>query len=306
YILSSVPAYILLMSGVTLLIPRLMKARLLAVIVMVGWGGVIGYSLVNYFYNPQPKSVNWPALTAYLHDYVEPDDLVIQLSADAAFGYYYAGAAPDIALPASPRQTEAEITTVLEANQTRPIWLVGQTFPDWSNAGVVERWAQAHMQLVHDTQTDGLRIQEYMPWTVSADEWTGEPLAEFDDTAALVGARVFEKPEPTGDLVVWLYWKPIQQTPASLKIFVHLAGGINPVTGSPLWSQDDQYPQDGRLDSVAWPVGEVFRDVYQIPLNDVLPGDYDLLVGFYDPVTNERVNVAGGDSYLLRSVHLGQ
>ncbi|MCB9451855.1 MAG: glycosyltransferase family 39 protein [Anaerolineaceae bacterium] len=304
YILSAVPAFILTLSGLALSAwsRRAVLLRFSGVVLLVGWGGAAGLSLNHYFCDPaNVKSEDWPELTAYLREYVTPDDLVVQLSIDAAFGYYYAPS-PSIALPASPKQPASEIEAILGENSGRAIWLVGQTFTDWPNAGVVESWAQANMQPVHDTRVGRLHIQEYLPWDVAADELSAESLAQFGGVVELVGARVFEMPEPTGELVVWLYWQPLRQTDTPLKVFVHLAGDINPATGSPLWSQDDQFPQDGRVDTTNWAVGDVFRDVYRIPVADVPSGDYALLVGLYDPVTNERLPVGEGDSFALQTV----
>ena len=305
YIISSVPAYILVLSGLALLVrSRQRVVRWGAVALLVGWGGTAVYSLYNAYYDPAyGKSEAWPSLTDYLRAHVAPDDMVIQLSIDAAFGYYYAPL-PSIALPASPRQPEEEIGRILAENSHRTIWLVGQTFPDWPNAGVVEAWIQANMQLVRDTHIDRLRIQEYKPWDVAESELETLPLARFGEVAELVGARVFAMPEPTGELVIWLYWRPLRQSDDALKVFLHLAGAVNPATGSPLWAQDDQFPQDGRLDTTTWTVGGVFRDVYQIPVADVPPGDYTLLVGLYDPITNERLAVGESDSFLLNDVTL--
>jgi hypothetical protein len=76
-----------------------------------------------------------------------------------------------------------------------------------------------------------------------------------------------------------------------------MAGGINPVTGTPLWTQDDQFPQDERISSESW--SEVFRDVYMLPLNSIPGGEYSLLVGLYDPLTGERVLLEDGSDHLV-------
>lgn len=305
YILSSVPAYVLVLSGLVLLVRSHQRVvRWGAVALLVGWGGTAAYSLYNAYYDPTyGKSEAWPNLTDYLRAHVAQDDLVIQLSIDAAFGYYYAPL-PSIALPASPKQPDDEIRRILAENSERAIWLVGQTFPDWPNAGVVEGWIQANMQLVRDTHIDRLRIQEYMPWNASESELEAQPLARFGEVAELMGTRVFATPEPTGELVVWLYWRPLQQSDAALKVFLHLVGAVNPATGSPLWAQDDQFPQDGLLTTTTWIVDHIFRDVYRIPVAEVPPGDYTLLVGLYDPTTNERLAVGESDSFLLQNVIL--
>jgi hypothetical protein len=137
-----------------------------------------------------------------------------------------------------------------------------------------------------------------MPWEVSEDEVRDEPLAVFGDAVELVDVRVFQ-PEPTGQLTVWLYWRPIEQTETSLTGFVHLVGDINPATGTPLWSQDDHLPQQGRVLTTTWEAGELYRDVYVLPLEGVEPGQYELYAGLYDPETGQRLRMEGGADAVL-------
>ncbi len=40
-----------------------------------------------------------------------------------------------------------------------------------------------------------------------------------------------------------------------LKVFAHLEGTVNPRPGSPLWTQDDHFPQDGRVSTTNWEIG---------------------------------------------------
>jgi hypothetical protein len=117
-----------------------------------------------------------------------------------------------------------------------------------------------------------------------------------------MGYRIIPAPQPSGEITVWLYWRPLRPTDTPLKVFVHLLGDVNPSTGTPLWSQDDQYPQDGRLDSTNWSQNLVFRDVYELPMDRVRPGQYQIAVGWYNPIRGERLTVAGGDSYVLIAI----
>jgi hypothetical protein len=119
------------------------------------------------------------------------------------------------------------------------------------------------------------------------------PLAQFEDVAVLLSATIAPLTEPTGERAVWLEWLPLRTTETALKVFVHVIGAINPATGTLLWSQDDQFPQDGRLNSTTWQTAP-FRDVYALPVADLPAGDYRVVVGWYDPTTNQRLalNVA--------------
>ncbi|MBZ0284241.1 MAG: glycosyltransferase family 39 protein [Anaerolineae bacterium] len=305
YLLAVIPAYIVIVATLITCLWQMRRTTLrwIGVTVCITWIGLSGYSIYNYVAVPAyAKSRDWPALTDYLAANVTASDLVIQLSVDSAFGYYYNAPADDIALPGYPTQPADEIERILttESEKRRGIWIVGQTFPDWPSAGVVENWLDSNMQLVREGQADDLKFRQYMRWSVSANELTPQPLANFDDSIELVGAQTFLSPDR--NLTIWLYWRPQQQMATPLKIFVHLIGAVNPATGSPLWSQDDQYPQDGRISTTDWTSGEIYRDVYTLPLVSVAPGDYEIHVGFYEPETNARLPIGDSDSYLLTTL----
>ena len=235
---------------------------------------------------------------------VTEDDLVIQLSTDAAFGYYYTGEAQDRGLPASPSQPKSEILAQLEATRTEydSLYIVSNAIPDWQNADVVETWANENMQLVKLSNASGLGIRQYKNWDVS-DLQSKPAIVEFDETVELVDYQLFEAPLPTGEIVLWLYWRPLSQTAIPYKSFVHLVGDINPDTGSPLWAQDDQFPQDGRLDSTSWELDTVYRDVYYLPIESLENGDYQILVGWYNSETNTRLDTSENtDSFPLTTL----
>lgn len=302
YILNAVPAYLLLVAAA---IVYLRQLRQLSAGLWLGWMLLAAVSLVNHYHNPGlQKAPDWPQLAAYLEANTTPDDIVIQTGIDAGFGYYYdlyEIETAEFALPIEPDQPIPEITATMEdtaAQDYRSYWIVGQTFPDWPNEGVVESWAFEHWQLVRDTRAAGLPARQFMPWEVAPDEVDEEPLATLGDIVELVDARIFA-PEPTGELTVWLYWRPIAQTEAPLTGFVHLIGAINPATGTPLWSQDDHPPQDGRASTTMWERDTTYRDVYVLPLAGVIAGDYQLFAGLYDPETGERLRMEDGADAVL-------
>ncbi len=309
YVLPILPALILMLAGLIVLSYRHMRgSRLrwgLPLAVMGCWLGITGVSLANYYFNPATlKSRDWPALTKYLRDETQADDLVIQLSVDAAFGYYYDAPAPNLALPERPSQPAAAIESALASysGEYRSIWVVGQTFPDWPNVGVVEGWLNQHMQRVRSGQAADLHYWQYMPWEVNPDEVSPTPLATFDQQVELMGYRWLLPANRDETLTVWLYWRPVRAAAVPLKVFVHLIGSPNPATGSPLWSQDDRFPQNGQLNTVEWTTGELYRDIYSLPLAQVPAGTYALAVGFYDPDTGERLPLGDGDAYRIPDV----
>ena len=304
YVLAAAPAYVLLWSALSVYLWRDVRGiggRALALGCVAAWLGVSALGL-HYYWSGPPKAPDWRSFTDYLEARAVPDDLIIQTATDAAFGYYYDGAARDIALPTHSEQPAADIVAHLaEVSQSYDsLWIVARTAPTEPNAGLVEAWAAENMQQVRQTEIDGLPIQQVMPWAVAADEiMTGSAVATFTDVVHLQAVTVSAAPEPTGELTVWLYWQPLGTTDDEYKVFLHLLDANGERT-----SQHDRFPQAGRIDTQTWDVGRLYRDVYALP--DVLPGDYTLIAGLYDPQTGERLNTGTGDDYAtLAAISIG-
>ena len=200
-------------------------------------------------------------------------------------------------LPANPGQSTEEIEQLLamRSEQHAAIWYVAQP-QNWQNADVPRNWLASHMQPVRSTSVGGLRVLEFKPWEVAPGVVAGTPLATFGDVVQLVGVQT--SLEPTDALTAWLYWQPLTATDSPLKIFLHLRSPDRIV------SQDDQYPQDGRIATTTWSVETTYRDVYALRLDGVPVGDYALVVGLYDPETNRRLPVGDGDSYTIQTIHV--
>ena len=315
YILATAPVYALLTSAFSVWLWQQRRlaaaARAAAILIFCGWLVLDGLSLNNYFWvSDYAKSKDWRALVAYLHANVADDDIIVQAAADEAFNFYadeYGLTMDRKQLPAGTRQSVDEIVGLLAADEPthRSMWRVAQTFSDWPNAGVVERWLADHMQQVLNTSISGLPVRQYMPWEPRPDELSPAPLATFDAAAQLRGARVLDLDQTPGELTIWLYLQAQAQTKTPLKIFVQLIGTPNPGSGSPLWTQDDQFPQDGRVSTTTWTSDAIYRDVYELPLANVPPGEYSLITGLYDPATGVRVLVAGSDYYTLDTLQFG-
>jgi hypothetical protein len=307
YIMMSSPAYILLLTTALFIGYERAKSStkyrvLLWVIIglVLSWVLIATFSLRNYYFNPlYRKAHDWVTFTDYLREHTQPGEVVIQTAVDSAYGFYYDAPAADFALPRSPDQPQEEIIDNLEEWRDRysSLWVVARTL-QWQNAGIVEAWVEANMQLVRDTSIDGLPIREYKTWEVAASEIADTPLTTFGDSIDLIGAQILPE-EPTGEVPIWLYWQPQTTTNEPLTVFVQLIGAVNPATGSPLWTQDDHPPQHGRVSTDLWETGIVYRDVYELPLGDIPAGTYEVQIGFYNPVTGERLLATSGDNYFV-------
>lgn len=308
YVLATVPGFVLLIAlGSARLAVWIAKAAgtrpgYVMPLLLAPWIILSALSLRAHYNDAAfRKSPAWDELGAFLNNRVTIDDLVIQLSADPAFSYYYRGPAEDRALPAGPLQPADSIIADLQAARTNydSIYVVSNAIPSWPNARVVEDWMEENMQPVTHSDASGLAIRQYKEWTVLDNGAT--PLASFGGAVDLLDYRFFDEPLPTGELLLRVYWRPLAVTGSPLKSFAHIYGESNPETGAILWAQDDQFPQSGRIDSSSWAPAEVFRDVYYLPAESLQDGSYELRLGWYDPTSGDRLLTdAGSDSFLLQ------
>lgn len=307
YVLGAVPAFILLIAmGSARLADLIAKATgarsgYVMPLLLSPWIILSALSLHSYYYDEAfRKSPAWQELGDFLMSRATKNDLVIQLSADAAFGYYYWGPAEDRAIPTGPSQSVKRIIDELEAARRNydSIYVVSNANPAWQNARAVEDWMRANMQPVLLSDASGLAIRQYREWIVL--DTGAMPLTSFGGAVELLDYRFFDDPLPTGELLLRVYWRPVANPSKSLKSFAHVYGENNPQTGSSLWTQDDQFPQSGRIGSRSWSTGEIFREVYYLPAASLQDGSYELRLGWYEPVSGERLlTEAGSDSFLL-------
>jgi hypothetical protein len=100
-----------------------------------------------------------------------------------------------------------------------------------------------------------------------------------------------------------LYWRALDEMDTSYTVFVHVVGPDGVIRG-----QWDSAPGDGTLPTTGWVKDEVITDEYLVPMNeDVPPWQYTILVGIYDPMSDERLLITSGgmqanDSIPLRSI----
>ena len=311
YVLSMTPVYLLLFAVLLLWLwskKGVWWLRVSFLVCCVVLLSVDANNLISqYFISDYAKAPDWRSLVSYLQPRTTQEELILNTSADESYTLYhqdYSVSGEQWRFPANPDQSIAEIRQLLADNQYsyRSIWMIVRTFSDWPNAGTVESWLAEHMQRVRHTSVNGMRAEQYMAWEVAPIEQP--PLAIFGDLVELAGTEVLLPPEPTAELTVWLYWRPLATSPTPLKVFVHLLGDTNPATGTPLWTQEDDFPQDGRISTTSWQPSVLYRDVYELPLHAVETGEYSISVGLYDPETQLRLPAGDSDSVIIATIHL--
>ena len=109
-------------------------------------------------------------------------------------------------------------------------------------------------------------------------------------------------------LLLTLRWQAQKPVGGDLKVFAHLVDGDGQIV-----AQRDSQPLSGRKPTSTWTVGETVVDRLGLllPSEGQPPsGEYDLLVGMYDPDTLERLPLLDssgntiGDSVNLGPVYL--
>ena len=272
---------------------KVVPLRLLAIALSV----LIGWSLLTYYFD-YTKAPDWRALAAYLAPRTTATDLLVNSAADMSFPFYlgeFRVPGEHVQLPANPDQSRAEIEgTLADAlDAGRRIWIVAQP-PGWPNRAIPDDWLRTNAYPLFSTQVGGLRADRYETSAIDG----SQPLANFGPVR-LLGAEWPSVLEPDGSLPLALDFEVSERTDVPLKSFVHVVGPINPATGTPLWAQDDQLPQDV-LDTRTWELGLRYRDRFLLPgLDQLSPGDYRVVVGWYDPLTNTRLPTGEGDSVAI-------
>lgn len=306
-----VPRYVLVVSVMIMLVIAALGRWMLARNGVYRWTGVVllathvnlsVYAVFTYYFD-YAKSPDWRALVQYLAPRIEQADLLVNTAAgDLALTFYqqeYGLQLDEVYLPANPDQSTTEIEAVLSRQMQNhsSLWLAANP-PNWTNNQVTDAWLAANLQQTRAININGLRVEQWLPYAVNEAYTSAD--ATFEGIANLVGYRAFP-PEPDNMLPVWLYWQPLTTSDTPLKVFVHLIS-TTADGETTIWSQDDNYPQNGRVSSVSWEIGTLLRDIYSLSLEGVPAGTYDLIVGVYDPNTGERLLTGEDNFYFLQEI----
>lgn len=107
----------------------------------------------------------------------------------------------------------------------------------------------------------------------------------FGDSIELVGATLPAPIYPPGsDIPLTLHWYATGRSTTRWKVFTHIVAA-----DGTLRAQRDLEPGDGALPTNGWAKGEYVTMNYGVMLPaDTLPGLYEIRIGLYDPITNQR------------------
>lgn len=198
-------------------------------------------------------------------------------------------------------------------------WLGSETYPTsvWREGEVVRQWIDAAVspsapsgafELVV-TVTDGQRVvyeQSLGEVEIRGRARVFEPpslshksTASFDGVVSLLGLAQQDSTgaeieiAPGQTFTVTLVWQAgVPSSEESIR-FLHVVGS----DGRPITQQDGS-PCEGECPSSSWLPNEILVDTVTLTLpDDVAPGSYPLVAGWYQPATLKRLNLTGVDGH---------
>ncbi len=227
----------------------------------------------------------------------QPQDVMVTV---APYHYqipmnFYDGPLPILGF-ATEQPLHAETENLLKWGVARggTLYLVTAGLPPTDPANGVELWLNEHAYRADDRWFEDFRLLHYSTAApvhalAAAGAW-GEP-----PSLNLVAARTSHHQARPGQVIsLELDWQATATLPP-LHLFVQLL----PPTPPPVAQYDGAFPTD------AWPADAIqtTRVGLWIP-PDVPPGDYTLIVGWYDPATGQRLPVNGRDFLPLASISI--
>jgi len=113
----------------------------------------------------------------------------------------------------------------------------------------------------------------------------------FDDLATLEAYTLSSASlRPSQALSLTLYWRVQSATDHNYSVFTQLLGPDGQLHG-----QHDSPPGNGSLPTYRWLPNQLLPDEHQLRIAaDAPPGDYQLLLGFYDSISGQRIALKDG------------
>jgi hypothetical protein len=123
---------------------------------------------------------------------------------------------------------------------------------------------------------------------------------DFNRQVQLTGYHLDQPLQPGGSLDLTLFWQAKTPITIDFTVFVQLVGAAN----TTIVAQADGKPQDGFYPTNYWQPGETIIDRHTVPLpGDLPPGNYDLLLGFYEAGSGQRLQILD-EAGVFKSDHL--
>ncbi|HEY8742054.1 MAG TPA: glycosyltransferase family 39 protein [Chloroflexota bacterium] len=267
----------------------------------VGLAAVVaGASLAGMAIVLAPTFRHWydyPPALAFVQQHEQAGQILIDNSGvDPTARYYYQdvdhGALPLLLLPPyHPGSVpDVESTAFSLAQRYTGVWLPLDAAGTWDGDRVVQRAFDATLVPAGQWQFRDVPLRFYL----TARGLAGQQPAETT-FAGSIRLASFGTLRSGDQWFVAFHWLALRPMPRNFTVFVHVVDG-----SGTLVVQHDGPPDDGRLPTGTWTAGSNVYDLHRLTVPPSAPALH-LVVGWYDPATNQRLAIAGGGD----SVDLG-
>ncbi len=196
-------------------------------------------------------------------------------------------------------ETAVSLLQTLISQPNTQIWFITLGLPPADPSNRVEAWLAQHtFKAIDKWLPDGVRLVQYgvvQPTMTYASE------VIFKEQIRLIEYSSLEQSQTGQVLPLRLVWQIEQPLERDYTIFVQLL-----TAAGTLAAQHDSPPQSGYYPTSQWLSGEAVSDQHGLFLPADLPaGDYQLILGLYDPATGQRLPTATNTDFItLGSISL--
>ena len=122
------------------------------------------------------------------------------------------------------------------------------------------------------------------------------PAATYgQNQVALIDYKFIGHVYPGAEVQLDVIWQCLNRLDRDYTVFVQALGPAQQI-----WGQHDSQPRDGESPTSLWNPGQIITDTYIIEIDPAGPSDgYQLIMGFYDGQTGERLPAGVDDKTIL-------
>ncbi|MEO6758113.1 MAG: hypothetical protein ABIO24_01580, partial [Saprospiraceae bacterium] len=274
---------------------RLDRITLILAVLQALWLLVYLYNGLQPLYSdPHFQRANYRSMVQTITANPREGDAIIldAPNQEEVFRYYYHGAAPVYPLPAGlggdDAQTLDAVQKIISEHQRIFVLFWGEAERD-PNHIIENTLDSTTYEAGQDIWYGDVRFAQYVtPITMS----NRQPIYKrFGDSITLEHAAVSRRTFRPGDVAqIQLEWRTDAPLQKHYKVFVQLLN-----SGGVLIAQRDSEPAGGSQPTTNWQPDTIIKDQHGLTLpNDLAAGNYQIIVGLYDPDDpNQRLPVAG-------------
>jgi len=116
-----------------------------------------------------------------------------------------------------------------------------------------------------------------------------------ENQVALIDYEFIGQVYPGAEVQLDVTWQSLRPLDKDYTVFVQALGPAREI-----WGQQDIQPQDGDSPTSSWVPGQIIADTYILKIDPAGPwDDYEVIIGFYDGQTGERLAVEQDDKVIL-------